>query len=780
MTLKIFHNANLIQNEYQRYISSNGFIDKMISFEDFKQRSLLIDDKIFPDPDTRVLLLREAADFEGFEKLKFKLDFISFLESSSYIFSFLQECADEFVDLKKLKSSDPYAEFEERIDILRELKKRYKKLLDKKGYGDGIFTPKEYRLNLSFIKSFQKIIFYQEDYISSFELKLLDEASKTVSVFIKIKIDDFNSKVASKYEGLGIFLEKGYEYEINLSSKKILKKTPLEKKPKEYEVFEASNALTQIAYMKKKVYDFIKSSIKPENIVVISNSEDFFKLLHLFDEEKNFYFINNFTFENSQIYKKLQSVYDYFSQKNFESLHRITRLGYQEEKIKKSFEAVWEKKIPKESLKNLFEEFKSSDQKENLIYEEELYKFLRLSNYLSNYPFNKIFHLFIQRLKKRKTDDQRGGKIAVMKLLDAKGLSFEGVIAVDFNEGKTFTTPSNDFFLSSSLRHKVGLLSSKDIQNIQKSQYLRLFQNAKQSAVSYIKSDLHRPSKFLYELTDIKKNEMDEDKLNEILFNSTPQKERFLLHDLKIEYDFRNTVLSPTKLKTFLDCKRKYYLKYIRALEDFQIPKDEMDEREIGIILHKALNRLYKKEIFFDEKKLLKNLKEIVYEETEDKGLLKLSADIWLSKMESFAKKEVERFKEGFRIRFLEEEFKIIYNGFKFRGKIDRVDEKEGKLFIIDYKSGKIPKSTKNSLPKTTDFQLPIYYRLLENKAEIEKLFYCDLNSGEWIEDPFFDEKLALFDQKLQNLKEREINFTKTEDFSKCRYCPYIILCNRE
>ena len=202
--------------------------------------------------------------------------------------------------------------------------------------------------------------------------------------------------------------------------------------------------------------------------------------------------------------------------------------------------------------------------------------------------------------------------------------------------------------------------------------------------------------------------------------------------------------------------------------------------REIGIILHKALNRLYKKEIFFDEKKLLKNLKEIVYEETEDKGLLKLSADIWLSKMESFAKKEVERFKEGFRIKFLEEEFKIIYNGFKFRGKIDRVDEKDGKLFIIDYKSGKIPKTTKNSLPKTTDFQLPIYYRLLENKAETEKLFYCDLNSGEWIEDPFFDEKLALFDQKLQNLKEREINFTKTEDFSKCRYCPYIILCNRE
>ncbi len=776
--LRIFQTGFLANQEHQKNLSQNGFIDKILTFEDFKNRAILVENSIAIDNDTRTLLLREAAKFEDFKKLGFSLDFISFLQNSSFIISFLQECSLEKIDLNELKKTDAYAEYEEKIDVLQTLKQRYEKLLKAKNYIDPIFLPQNYRLNTSFIKSFEKIIFYQIDYINNFEFDLLSEISQVRPVFINLKLTKLNKALSKHYSKIGLNLKENFEYLINLSEKRVINQKIFEIKRPKAEIFEASNTLSQISYVKKRVYDFVNEGIDPQKIVIISNNENFFKLLRILDEEKNFDISNSFTFENSDIYKKLSAIYEYLIDKNYENIHRLERFFIDREDVEKSFLSIWEEKIDKQTFMKLFEGIKSENLIENSLYREELSSFLKLFSHLKEYPLNKIFHFFLNRLKNVKLPEEERGKVAVLKPNEAKGGEFEAVIAVDFNDSIIFKNPFNDLFLSSQIRAKSKMLTFREYKDIQKNHYLNLFANAKKVSISFIKDEQNSPTRFLFEI-DTVESSLSEESLNEIIFKSSKQKPHFN-KEIVQEHDFTKEILSPLKLKTFLDCKRKYYLRYIEKLEDFQIPTDQMDERTIGIFLHEALFKLYEEnKEFATEQELLEKLKNTLYSLIKDQPILKLSADIWINKLQNFAKNEIERKKEGFEIKFLEKEIRGKYKDFFFKGKVDRVDEKDGKYYIIDYKSGRINLPSKNSLNKTTDFQLQIYFRLLEKSFDIEELYLYDLENAKLIKDPFFEEKLYLLDEKLKLLQEKTINFSQTEEISKCRYCPYAIICQR-
>lgn len=779
MTLKLFETPSLIQKETEKYLRKNGFIDRMMTVEDFLKRALLFEEKSFIDEDIRVLLLREAADFEDFEKLKFKRDFISFLESSPFILSFLEECSRELVNLDDLENADIFAEYVERIEVIKRLRFRYEDILQKRGYIDPIFSPFYYRLNISFIKSFREITLFQNGYINAFWMKIFLEISEIVPFYVSVSINDFNKIVKNRYEGIGFELEEGFSYLLDLSEKKILKKEKILKNSPRYEILALSNPLLEIAFAKKKIFDFYKKGISFEDMVVIVNSQEYLKYIDMFDKEGLFYIQNFSFFKDSSIYKKLKAVYDFASEKSYEHFYRLERLGVSKEKSQKIV-SVWDEKLSKDKIFSIFDSFKEYDLRESFIYEEELFNFMKLYPHFKDNSFNKIFHLFLNRLQNRELENEKEGVVKVSDIFKEAGMRYKGVVVLGFNEGKGIRTPFNDLFLSSALRKEVGMPTVKDMKNMQKSLYSSIFENADEVAVSYVKDEQNRPCKFLYELSLRENLVLDEEKLGNILFNSSFKRGNFKEREIVLEYDFEKELLSPFKLKMFLDCKRKYYLWYIEGIEEFIPPTDEIDERVIGKYLHEALEDLYKNGIFYDEKELLRNLRAILIERIENNDILKLSSEIWLKKLDSFAKKEVERFKIGFKPIMFEKKFEKEYKGFKFQGIIDRIDVKEDKFYIIDYKSGSVPSVSKRSLEKESNFQLQIYYRILEDMMDIGGLYYCDLNSGEWIEENLFDEKLALFDEKLEFLREKEINFEKTEDFSKCRYCPYTIICQRE
>ena len=155
-------------------------------------------------------------------------------------------------------------------------------------------------------------------------------------------------------------------------------------------------------------------------------------------------------------------------------------------------------------------------------------------------------------------------------------------------------------------------------------------------------------------------------------------------------------------------------------------------------------------------------------------------ADMWMERLRAFTHSEMARHEDGFSIAHKELSLKIPYKDFVLEGQIDRIDSKDDKLFIIDYKSGKIPSIKEADLGEYVDFQLPFYYLLAQQLGAVGGLFYYDLKEGVLVQESFLEEKLALLDATLEAFKTPMSGFEKCESLKSCKFCPYVLLCGRE
>ena len=118
--------------------------------------------------------------------------FFSFFKNAHYLFKFYEELALECVDINDLKKYNIYEDYSEHLDILETLKTEYKKYLDKNNIIDKIFLPQTYKINKSYIKSFEQISFYIEGYLTKYEYKLLKQCSKFTLIDLLISSTAYN------------------------------------------------------------------------------------------------------------------------------------------------------------------------------------------------------------------------------------------------------------------------------------------------------------------------------------------------------------------------------------------------------------------------------------------------------------------------------------------------------------------------------------------------------------------------------------------------------------
>ncbi|HIP59979.1 MAG TPA: PD-(D/E)XK nuclease family protein [Campylobacterales bacterium] len=777
--LVIYPTSRAIRARVQNELLTDGLLPKIISIGEFEKKAVVVQNRTFIDQDTRTQILNEASAFSTFKKLHIDREFFTFLKNSKFLFSFFDELSVELVDIKELDSYDTYGSYSEHIEILETLLDKYKQLLSEKNYIDKITLPSLYKINHAYLSIFEEIELHLEGYLNNFEFNLFLEIAKIVPIKIYITTNSFNAKMVQKFKELGIDLEKKHDYIIDLSNKSIISSVKNSDNKKNFVIQSCENQITQVAFIKKKIYDYINLGILPKDIAVILPNGSFAKLLDLFDDENNFNFAMGFSYKTTPLYQKLSAQYDYFTDRDLEGKHRLQRHGVDIEQLELSYEK-WNKKLSVEELQAMFSGLiEDKDDEATLIYNEELHLFSKLFINLKHQPFHKLLHLFLNRLSTRTLDDTRGGKITVLEVLETRGVSFEAVIIVDFNEGVVPLSSQKDMFLSSELRFLAGLPTSIDRENLQKYYYQRVFDHAKEVSISYVEDEQNQPSRFLDEL-NIPKNSDNLYELDSILFDTHRPCVHYQKEDLKLTYDFSKVKLSATALKTYLDCKRSYYFKYIKKIEAVEIPKEENSDRIIGILLHDALKSAYeKKDAYFDEEELQFEIQSYLYQESEKQASLRFLVDLWLEKLKPFAANEIKRAKEGYKVKYIEEKFSIKHDGFTLSGQIDRVDQKDNFLEVIDYKSGKIPKDSQKSLENSSNFQLQFYHLLASQKGEVFQSYYYDLNNGNLIEDNFFDTKLDILYQKLEELKNNEHNFTMTDDMKKCTYCPYIKICDR-
>lgn len=792
MKLYIFSSSRKIKEYYQQSKNTNALISQALSVAEFLDK-ICLNQGFRASAYEQLLLMQESCkkskDLE--QKLGISTEFFSFLKNNEYLFSFFRELALENKSIKDLQNSDYYASYNEHLEILDCVFQNYLSLLKRENLYDELSLPLSYTLNLDFLEDYEGIIYDLEGFLSHFELSLLLQIAKHKELILRFKTSKFNLAYFKELPFLkDVNLKENYHYEFNITQNILLKQELLKPKSAFIKVQQFELRILQAAFVFDEISSFIRAGLRAEDIVVITPDEGFCDFLRLLDQNNMLNYASGVSIKESLFYQRLRSLYesanlddfhfddnkDYFNEAQNFDLHN-SLLHYFELDFKE-FKEHFTKECEFSYFETLIKQFLANENSElSLFVEKELFF---IKNLLTNQKLNlkQILELFFIQISSFKQSYVGGGAVTAMGILESRGLSFDGVIVVDFNEDLIPKRSVNELFLNNEVRTKAGLISYEKRENLQRFYYEQLFKNAKKISISYVENEEKSKSRLLEELDfrlDFAKNLNQKAYLNALKLNyqtntinlEPPQAP-------KLKHNLFATPLSCSRLTLFLESKRTYFYKYIKHLKeprelkmDIKEQNDRKRLKNLGIFVHYILELYYKHYDFFDEK-LFASLLE---KEGQKEGLDALDLELLKIKFKEFAKKEQERFKQGYHIKHLElnVDKSIILEGQKIEltGKIDRIDSNErfGEL-ILDYKSGKIPEKS---------YQLAFYKLLYDENAHAT--FY-DLNDFELKEGKDTKSVFALKEEleKLLEEVDKEIVFEN----EKSNFCPYKLLYEKD
>ncbi len=778
--LHIYPTSRALRTVSSQHKEQDGFLPALMRMDEFEHRAILIENKTQIDPLQRILLLREAASFEAFEDMKVDLSLVRFFTKSDALFKFFEELAGEQISFEILAQADAYVEFEAHLVILERLLENYKNLLDVQGFTDKAFIPSTYRLNEGFLQSYERIEIHLEGYLSRFELELIERIATKTQLIIHYTTSKFNIKMQERFEALGIILPNHSHVSFSMTDKKVLTSENNDAHINA-KLFSVEEKEEQIAVAFVQIEEMVKSGLKAEEIVLILPDESFKEHFTLFDVHNNLNFAMGYDYSKGRIYKSMEALYGHWQNFDSDSKYLLERYGFNLEEIEKSIPA---KQCSVEAFFSLMDGLKLLDtplvggekkEKYNERVQEKYLHFLKIFETQELSQKEWLF-LWLKALSKITIDDVRGGLITVMGVLETRGVSFAGVVIVDFNEGIVPATSSKDQFLNSSVRAFANLPTKHDREALQKQYYKRLLEQAKESVIIYSTSDNKLPSKFLYELG------LNDAVQTQAQFNLLyDQPSQFITEeDPRVDdFDAHAIVWSASRLKTYLECKRKYYYRYIQKI---QAKKEE--ELNEGAFLHLLLEHLYReKDSYASKEEMLKNIDILLGKLLPfDDANIAYKKLLWKEKLKGFVASQIDHFNANWKVVEREKEFQGEIGGLRFKGRIDRIDQDATHTLVLDYKSGQTKEANKTkNLEKLTDFQMSIYHQILQSKYQnINLAFLKIFEEGEVEEITVLEEKNELLFEHIIELKQtKSFVAEKCEDLQKCKYCEFTLMCER-
>ena len=382
-----------------------------------------------------------------------------------------------------------------------------------------------------------------------------------------------------------------------------------------------------------------------------------------------------------------------------------------------------------------------------------------------NLSLGNLIDLFLLEISRIKLDDVRGGKVTVMGLLESRGLQFDGVIIPDFNDDLVPKRSSGEMFLNSALRARAGLISHADRENLQRFYYDGLLRGAKKSAICYLQSVEKLPSRFLKSFEVRQDAEFSQEDYLRLFGREEFKPALCGQEDPVARHDFFAEELSFSRLDTFLECKRKYYYRYVFGLKEGL--KFGEDNALLGKILHTSFQRLYERA---GMKFSMQKFRSIYSQLAREAGIARFDAELELKSVEKLARL-LEGHEQIWSFSGSEIPLKGELDGVQLSGRIDRIDEdKTGRKFIIDYKRG----SAKKHMEK---FQLTFYRALLAQECECA---YLSLKDCAFAAPGDKTPSLENLRETLSSIGKEftsEVAFTRTEAVQSCEYCDYKIIC---
>ncbi|GAA7272350.1 ATP-dependent deoxyribonuclease AddB [Helicobacter pylori] len=766
--LFVFSSTRRLKHFYLE--QGEGFLPNAMSMGNFFEQAFYIPNKKKIPNSVRQILMIDTIKAIAKEKksileglLLFENSFLGYLESTSFLFDLFDELSSACIKLNELSSKDIYLDYEKHLEVLEMIYDRYVKKLEELGFYDKIMQEKPTILK-EFFEHFSSIEWYLDGFMSVFERQCLLEVAELVPITLHLSCDKYNQKFL---EFLNLKLETDCDYSIDFKTQKILSQTFNDQKI-EPKLYANSSYLKQGALVLQTIEEYLQKDNDPNKMAIITPNADFLPFLKLLDKNNNLNFAMGLGAKNSPYYTELVKI-----------LEDLETSG---------FDLSASPLLDLENLTLPLLEQQSSKEKAPLkeAHSQIMHQYHLLKDTLKNYSLKDLLHLYLQEFEANfRLDDSSGGKIRVMDTLETRGMQFDKIVIVDFNETCVPSLKDCDLFLNSALRKSLNLPTLLDKKNLQKHYYYQLFKNSKEMALSYIESETSKVSNMLLEL-DLP---IEPIKDAYTLFAPTPLKD-YQEEEIKaaIPKDFS---FSASSLNAFLTCKCRFYYHYMKCFKES--PKDE-NNSAVGSLLHELLKEAYEKDknpYALEERLiwLLETRENITPKE-------RLDALVALKKIQAFYIKEKERFKAKIKILDLEKSFETAIQGVVFKGRIDRIDKAaDNEIILLDYKFksdlklDNMNKTQRGGLsPKeiaqiSTDYQMAIYAFALKNLGYKDpiKAFFYDLRKGELLEEDelVLQAKMDHLEFSLIPKLKQEIDFEKTLEVKDCEYCSFKDMCNR-
>ena len=346
--------------------------------------------------------------------------------------------------------------------------------------------------------------------------------------------------------------------------------------------------------------------------------------------------------------------------------------------------------------------------------------FSRLEFYAKNksyIDFNGVFILF-KYLSNNEHINFFGEPISglqIMGFLETRLLSYDTVIILSANEGILPSQSKTLSFIPFSIRGVFGLPTNQDREALFAYQFYELIARAKQSYIIYNTESEQigssGKSRFIVQLEKELKNHqmvlsMISPKVS--IDNSFIRKKEKTQPIIKQIHSYLQKGISPSSLNLYIRNPIDFYNRKILKIPE-QVPREEVIPMNVfGVILHKTLEELYAplidqvltgmqlKGIKKKSKSILsfhfKNLSGLGEIQTGKNYLLYRAAESYLNHFFDYEQKIIQN--HSVIIRGLEHkisrelELKSFGKQVRLYGEIDRIDEIDGVIRLVDYKSG--------------------------------------------------------------------------------------------
>ncbi|WP_310559343.1 PD-(D/E)XK nuclease family protein [Flavobacterium sp.] len=388
-----------------------------------------------------------------------------------------------------------------------------------------------------------------------------------------------------------------------------------------------------------------------------------------------------------------------------------------------------------ETISNLLQTIKSNlsnDNEEEKITKAFVYAIFKTVNKLINYysqhshidkieTLHAIYKQVIDLAEVSFEGEPLNG-LQIMGVLESRVLDFETVIVTSMNEGKFPAGKSMNSFIPYDVKRELGLPTFKEKDAIYTYHFYHLLQRAKNIYLIYNTEseglDAGEKSRFITQLEVEKqpKHTLTQEIYNAVLPESAYQpimvsKSELVMVRLQ---EIAEKGFSPSALTSYIRNPIDFYFQKILRISEVEEVEENIALNTLGTIIHETLEALYIPFIgkFLSENDVLGCFKlldaevlkqfKLVYKEGEiKKGRNLLAFEVAKRNVSNFLKVELESIKNGeaIKILHLEKGCKRILEHpslpfpIKIAGKVDRIEERNGIIRIIDYKTGKVEKT---------------------------------------------------------------------------------------